>query len=34
MVIDAEVGFLRDLCHQTVQDKRTALNLSKAKEEQ
>jgi cytochrome P450 len=31
-VIDTEVGFLRDLCHQTVLDKRTASNL-KANEE-
>jgi hypothetical protein len=30
-LIDTEVGFLRDLCHQTVEDKRTAL-VHKAKE--
>lgn len=29
-LIDTEVGFLRDLCHHTVQDKRAALNPSKA----
>lgn len=33
-LIDAEVGFLRDLCRQTVQDKRTALNPSKVNDKE
>ena len=33
-VIDTEVGFLRQLCHQTVQDKRTALQERKSQQEE
>lgn len=33
-VIDTEVGFLRQLCHQTVQDKRTALHQRKANQDE
>ena len=32
-VIDTEVGFLRDLCHQTVRDKRAALLSGKVNAE-
>lgn len=32
-VVDTQVGFLRDLCHQTVRDKRVTFVQNKAKEE-